>query len=46
LRTWAKVLENSEAVRLLELAEEKRADLKLTEIASGVNVQAAAAAAR
>jgi ferritin-like metal-binding protein YciE len=46
LRTWAKVLQRPEAVQLLEwtLDEEKKADQRLTEIASTLNSQAAAAA--
>ena len=46
LRTWAGILENAEAVRLLEstLMEEKRADQRLTQIASSLNARAAAAA--
>jgi ferritin-like metal-binding protein YciE len=46
LRTWAAVLDKPEAVRLLEstLMEEKRADQTLTNIASGLNTHAAAAA--
>jgi ferritin-like metal-binding protein YciE len=48
LRTWAQVLEKSEAVQLLErtLEEEKQADQRLMAIASSLNFQAAAAAAR
>ncbi len=48
LRTWAEVLGRSEAVQLLEwtLEEEKEADRKLTQIASRLNVQAAAPRAR
>ena len=48
LRTWARVLGRSEAVQLLEftLEEEKKADQKLTDVASRLNYQAAAARAR
>ena len=48
LRTWAKVLGKNEAVQLLEftLEEEKKADQKLTDIASRLNYEAAAARAR
>lgn len=48
LRTWAKVLGKNEAVQLLDftLEEEKKADQKLTDIASRLNYEAAAARAR
>jgi ferritin-like metal-binding protein YciE len=48
LRTWARVLGRSEAVQLLEftLEEEKKTDQKLTDIASRLNYEAAAARAR
>ena len=48
LRTWARVLGRAEAVQLLDftLEEEKKADQKLTEIASRLNYEAAAARAR
>jgi ferritin-like metal-binding protein YciE len=48
LRTWARVLGKNEAVQLLEftLEEEKKADQKLTDIASRLNYEAAAARAR
>jgi ferritin-like metal-binding protein YciE len=48
LRTWARILGKHEAVQLLEftLEEEKKADLKLTDIASRLNYEAAAARAR
>ena len=48
LRTWARVLGKAEAVQLLEftLEEEKKADLKLTDIASRLNYEAAATRAR
>ncbi|HTI38638.1 MAG TPA: DUF892 family protein [Vicinamibacterales bacterium] len=48
LRTWARVLGRSDAVQLLEftLEEEKKADQKLTEVASRLNYQAAASRAR
>lgn len=48
LRTWARVLGKNEAVQLLEftLEEEKRADQKLTDVASRLNYHAAAARAR
>jgi ferritin-like metal-binding protein YciE len=44
LRAWARVLGKSEAVQLLDwtLEEEKRADQKLTSVASSLNFQAAA----
>jgi ferritin-like metal-binding protein YciE len=44
LRTWAEVLEKSDAVQLLKstLEEEKRADQTLTAIAKNLNFQAAA----
>jgi ferritin-like metal-binding protein YciE len=48
LRTWARVLGKPEAVQLLEftLEEEKKADQKLTDVASRLNYEAAAARAR
>ena len=48
LRTWAQMLEKPQAVQLFErtLEEEKQADQRLTAIASSLNFQAAAAAAR
>jgi ferritin-like metal-binding protein YciE len=44
LRAWARVLGKTEALQLLEwtLEEEKKADQKLTEVASRLNFQAAA----
>jgi ferritin-like metal-binding protein YciE len=46
LRTWAQVLERSDAVQLLErtLDEEQRADQTLTAVAGSLNFQAAAKA--
>jgi ferritin-like metal-binding protein YciE len=46
LRAWARVLGYTEAVPLLDrtLEEEKKADLKLTDVAASLNFQAAAAA--
>ncbi len=43
LRAWARVLGKSEAVQLLDrtLEDEKRADQKLTSVASSLNFQAA-----
>jgi ferritin-like metal-binding protein YciE len=45
LCAWAEILDRPEAVELLKqtLSEEKRADLTLTQIASGLNLQAASA---
>jgi ferritin-like metal-binding protein YciE len=45
LRAWARVLGKTEAVQLLDrtLEEEKKADQKLTDVASTLNFQAAAA---
>jgi len=44
LRAWARVLGKPEAVQLLDwtLDEEKKADLKLTDVAASLNFQAAA----
>jgi ferritin-like metal-binding protein YciE len=48
LRAWARVLGKTQAVQLLDwtLEEEKKADQKLTDVASTLNFQAAATAAR
>jgi ferritin-like metal-binding protein YciE len=48
LRTWAATLKQLEAVHVLEwtLEEEKNADKRLTDIAHGLNVRAAAAPER
>ena len=48
LRTWARVLGKNEAVQLLEftLEEEKKADQKLTDVASRLNYEAATTRAR
>ena len=43
VRTWAQLLGYQEAEQLLQetLAEEKEADLKLKQIAEGINIEAA-----
>jgi ferritin-like metal-binding protein YciE len=48
LKAWARVLGNTEAIQLIDwtLEEEKKADQLLTDVAAGLNYQAAAPHAR